>query len=86
VKKCKKCDYEKPVDKFPRGSCADGHSSWCKACHGEASTRWKRENPGKVRAARTLRAAMNRGDDERSRLRSLEVRVEALERQLAGQS
>jgi len=42
-KVCRKCTAQKPLDEFPiRERSADGHGSWCLACHREATALWRR--------------------------------------------
>jgi hypothetical protein len=51
AKTCRKCGETKPPKLFRRNSkMRDGLSSWCAACHTEATRRWRHENPHKVEA------------------------------------
>jgi hypothetical protein len=51
-KVCRKCGAQKPLDEFPlRERSADGHGSWCLACHRQASAEWRRRQ-------------VSRGEDE----------------------
>jgi hypothetical protein len=48
---CTHCQRWKPRDEFSRNlRKRDGLSSWCAACHGEASRAWRERNPEWVRA------------------------------------
>jgi hypothetical protein len=42
-KTCRQCNAARPLDEFPlRERSADGHGSWCLACHRQASAEWRR--------------------------------------------
>jgi hypothetical protein len=45
TKTCRKCGEEKKVEDFrPNGHMADGISSWCSACHVQATRDWRERN------------------------------------------
>jgi hypothetical protein len=42
AKTCRKCGESKDAGEFPANRrMGDGLSSWCRACHNEASARWR---------------------------------------------
>jgi len=52
VKLCRKCNTEKPLDKFYiNRTKGDGHSALCKKCCGRATQNWIKNNPEKYRAS-----------------------------------
>jgi len=50
VKKCKACEFEKPVSEFyPHKKTRDRLDTMCKPCKKAAATQWARKNPDKNR-------------------------------------
>jgi hypothetical protein len=55
MKTCRKCGEEKPFNEFPRNTrVRDGLSSWCRACHREASRVARLKNQKRYNAARRV--------------------------------
>lgn len=55
MKRCTKCDIEKPLEKFKQDKRRkDGFGSWCKECMNEGSRAWRKSNP--ERSSETSRA------------------------------
>lgn len=47
MKKCPRCQAEKPLDAFNKRSAAkDGLQTYCKACSNASRDEWRQENPG----------------------------------------
>lgn len=60
-KKCTRCHETKDVSLFKADNrYKSGFSSYCKACHQQASVRWQKENPEKVKAGRKDRYDRNK--------------------------
>ena len=60
IKKCTRCDIEKPFDAFHRDSkVRDGYCSWCKACKNIARCDWAVRNPDKQAAIRRNQRVRN---------------------------
>jgi len=53
TKQCPKCKQTLDLDQFSKGGCKDGKASWCKPCAVLAAIEWKRNNPDKIKMART---------------------------------
>jgi 5-methylcytosine-specific restriction endonuclease McrA len=50
VKRCSKCQEDKPLDAFPRDrSKPDGRQSYCRDCRRVTNRRWVKENPKRHR-------------------------------------
>jgi post-segregation antitoxin (ccd killing protein) len=49
LKVCRHCGQRRKEAKFPRSRRSkDGLSSWCRACHVEATRRWREENRERI--------------------------------------
>jgi hypothetical protein len=49
MKTCRHCGKSKAASEFPSNPrVSDGLSSWCRACHSEATERWRAANPERI--------------------------------------
>jgi hypothetical protein len=56
LKPCSRCRERKPPDAFPpNAQLSSGLSSWCRACHAEATRAWRDANPEQVAARNAAR-------------------------------
>ena len=56
LKPCSRCRERKPPDDFPLNAhLSSGLSSWCRACHAEATRAWRDANPEQVAARNAAR-------------------------------
>ena len=55
MKTCRKCGKEKKQSEFRLNRrMRDGLSSWCAACHREATRRWRADHRDEINAARRV--------------------------------
>lgn len=50
-KRCSKCDETKLLAEFHKGTCKDGHHTYCKVCNRANARAWERANRDRARAS-----------------------------------